>query len=773
MGEPKPASSPQPNGGVKQKPTSLNLAPGPGFYRNVNGRASLNDRHLQHVTAVVGGERAARVNKSASPSQPAGTVNNPESGGGNSATSASSTTVHLPALPTVPPLSALSSAWSLSAELENLLEPPPPPAPAHPAATPRTAAVVNDHHNQQHQQQRNNNVQSSPINQLPTRSPSHNGHGFPLYTPPAPIPASGANKVRSTPNGLPQPTAPRRPHSITAPSYHHVSNVHHSLGQLGARANAASSSALSSSSSSSPAAAAATIVSANGAPGSSSSTAAQPSSSPWGNAVGGGSSPAGSNSADVVSSSSSSSSSSTTAAAAATTATATTTAGMVQQRRAHSVAGTPVSVSAGGGNNNGGVNGVNGQQEPRSNGVSPSVNGGTMGPTTRSVVPPQSLWNGQLQQPVPRRPHSIASTPVTPSPGMPAPAPTATPTSASSVPSSARATAEPIQWGSSGMVLHQPIPRRAYASTLPHPQPPTPTSQGPALSILTNPGNSNTWTPGAGLRSRPHSIATTPQAAPMPPASPSDSGYRSLPSAASDYQILKSPSRSQAQQPQHHHQQQQQHHHHHQQLHNQQNHSATRRLSLPSAQSLLRASAPRPSPTFHGLPFRPFNCGVSPNGNPIFLGCTHLHNSSSTGTTGSSGTRSSTPATSPATPLTTSQAIQQLLAQPRNGFKIVDDKVSLFIEILDTQERFAKIYPENKKKKKNPAFPSLFPLRFDSIRIPRARSPVVVLPVQPSLYPLPHLPPSWKLESQEHGFIGSNPDVSQTGIVIFPSFCFG
>lgn len=364
---------------------------------------------------------------------------------------------------------------------------------------------------------------------------------------------------------------------------------------------------------------------------------------------------------------------------------------MVQQRRAHSVAGTPVSVSAGGGNNNGGVNGVNGQQEPRSNGVSPSVNGGTMGPTTRSVVPPQSLWNGQLQQPVPRRPHSIASTPVTPSPGMLAPAPTPTPTSASSVPSSARATAEPIQWGSSGMVLHQPIPRRAYASTLPHPQPPTPTSQGPALSILTNPGNSNTWTPGAGLRSRPHSIATTPQTAPMPPASPSDSGYRSLPSAASDYQILKSPSRSQAQQAQHHHQQQQHHHQQgHQQLHNQQNHSATRRLSLPSAQSLLRASAPRPSPTFHGLPFRPFNCGVSPNGNPIFLGCTHLHNSSSTGT-GSTGTRSSTPATSPATPLTTSQAIQQLLAQPRNGFKIVDDKVSLFIEILDTQERFAKV----------------------------------------------------------------------------------
>ncbi|KYQ55184.1 hypothetical protein ALC60_05809 [Trachymyrmex zeteki] len=81
MGEPKPAVSPQPNGGVKQKPTSLNLAPGPGFYRNVNGRASLNDRHLQHVTALIGGGRTAHVNKSASPN-PAVAINNSESGGG-------------------------------------------------------------------------------------------------------------------------------------------------------------------------------------------------------------------------------------------------------------------------------------------------------------------------------------------------------------------------------------------------------------------------------------------------------------------------------------------------------------------------------------------------------------------------------------------------------------------------------------------------------------------------------------------------------------------
>jgi len=593
MGEPKPAVSPQPNGGVKQKPTSLNLTPGSSFHRNVNGRASLNDRHLQHVTALVGGGRTARVNKSASPG-PATTINNSEPGGGGSGTA---TAVQLPALPTVPSLSALPAAWSLSAELENLLEPPPPPAPTHLSPPGRTSAI-NEH--QQHQnEQQHNSLRSSPINQLPTRSPSHNGHGFPLYTPPAPIPASGANKVRSTPNGLPQPTAPRRPHSIAAPPFQHP------LGQLSGRAAAAAS--LSS------------------APG-----AAAPAA--WSSGV-------------------------------APNATACGVPGVVQ-RRAHSVAGTPVSLPAGGGNNNGGINGgVNGQQESRSNG--PPTNGGVVVSATRSVVPPQSLWNGQ--QPLPRRPHSIASTPVTAATGMP-PATTATPTS---LPTSARTPGEPIQWGASGLVLHQPIPRRAYASTLPHPQPPTPTSQGPGLSILTNPGNSNTWTPGAGLRPRPHSIATTPQGAPMPPASPSDSGYRSLPSAASDYQILKSPSKSQQNQQT---QQQQQHQ------------SAVRRLSLPSAQTLLRTTAPRPSPTFHGLPFRPFTCGVSPNGNPIFLGCTHLHNSNSSGST-----RTSTPATSPATPLTTSQAIQQLLAQPRNGFKIMDDKVSLFIEILDTQERFAKV----------------------------------------------------------------------------------
>ncbi|KAI4489227.1 hypothetical protein M0804_004725 [Polistes exclamans] len=541
MGEPKPASSPQPNGGVKQKPTSLNLAPGPTFYRNVNGRASLNDRHLQHVTAIISGGHPARVGKSISPS------------------------------------------------------------PIH----------VNNE--------------------------------------PAPIPASGANKIRSTPNGLPQPTAPRRPHSIAAPPYHHgITSLHQSYGQLPCRTT---SSALSSSSSTS------------------SSTAPPP---PPASATSGPTATPSDTSWATIGPTTNSSSNGIP--------------GMVQ-RRAHSVAGTPVSLSTGCNDDNDCGSGIPIQQESRSNGSALcNKNGITVVSSSRSVVPPQSLWNGQLQQPVPRRPHSIASTPVTGSTGTPVSSSTVTPAGLSSA---TRIPGEPIQWGSSGMVLHQPIPRRAYPSTLPHPQPPTPTTQGPGLSVLVNPGNSNTWTPGAGLRARPHSIASTPQGAPIPPASPSDSGYRSLPSSSSDYQILKSPSRSQQRNKPNQSQQQQQ-------------QSAVRRLSLPSAQTLLRTNAPRPSPTFHGLPFRPFTCGVSPNGNPIFLGCTHLHGGGGSGSgsasgsgsgfaTGSTGTRTSTPATSPATPLTTSQAIQQLLAQPRNGFKIVDDKVSLFIEILDTQERFAKV----------------------------------------------------------------------------------
>ena len=109
--------------------------------------------------------------------------------------------------------------------------------------------------------------------------------------------------------------------------------------------------------------------------------------------------------------------------------------------------------------------------------------------------------------------------------------------------------------------------------------------------------------------------------------------------------------------------------------------SAQRRLSLPSAQAQLR---PKFNSAIHGLPFRPFTCGVSPNGTPIFLGCTHLHPSPS-------------PVKPRAVTPTTSQAIQQLLLQSRNGYQSPDDKMSLFFEILDSQERFVKV----KKKRAN------------------------------------------------------------------------
>ncbi|XP_015599507.1 pH-response regulator protein palI/RIM9 [Cephus cinctus] len=225
MGEPKSAAPPQPNGGVKQKPTSLNLALG-ALHRSVNGRLSLNDRHLQHVTAAGGGVGVAGsgINGSGTGGRTTrGKSTSPNPACGNESLSGQQQHQQqlLPALPTVPTLSGLSP-WGLPTELETVLEPqpPPPPAPSSHSQNPHRS-TVNDQHQQQHQQQQRNNLQSSPINQLPTRSPSHSGNGFPLYTPPAPIPASGANKVRSTPNGLPQ-SAPRRPHSIAAPPYHGV-----------------------------------------------------------------------------------------------------------------------------------------------------------------------------------------------------------------------------------------------------------------------------------------------------------------------------------------------------------------------------------------------------------------------------------------------------------------------------------------------------------------------------------------------------------------------
>lgn len=540
MGEPKADAPPQPNGGVKQKPTSLNLGGGSVFYRNVNGRVNLNDIHLRHAFAA-NGRDGPRLKYSASSC---------------SLKEQLRSTLPLSSVPSTP--ATALPAWSLPTEFEALLEPSPPPPPA-PSHSPSALRV------------------DEAQKQL-SCSPSHNG--FSLYTPPAPIPASGATKVRSTPNGLLSQPAPRRPHSIATAQYARGTSLLLDSG----RPNPS----LAQPAAPQPSATAATSVPAT-------SSGPPP----------------------------------------------------VVQRRSHSVT-TPVS-------------GVPGPFAKPSQEQHDLVQPDGTANGTRVAVPPQSLWNGQLQQRLPRRPHSIAATPT---------AATAGPLSQAAVgpATTARTPGEPIQWGASGLVLHQPVPRRAYATTLPHAQPPATTTQGVGLNVL----GTNTWT---GPRSRPHSIASngTEAITPAVSASPSDSGYRSLPSASSDYQILQSPNNQQQQQ-----------------------NSASRRLSLPSAQSLLRANAPRPSPTFHGSPFRPFTCGVSPNGNPIFLGCTHLHSSNAQSTFPTSVStpniaRTPTPATSPANMLTTSQAIQQLLATSRNGFNISDDKLALFIEILDTQDRFAKV----------------------------------------------------------------------------------
>ena len=688
MGEPKSEAPPQPNGGVKQKPTTLNLASGTSFYRpTVNGRASLNDRHLQqqqqqHAAAAGiglsnGGPPSAGRASSISRLKSVIASNNPAAPtDGNEPNHAqlSALSAVLPVLSGLSTKSPVSSAAAAAAAAlsnwndladeydEDQRESPPPPTPAssHPATPLNRAGVIGEHTKQQQQQQQqqrlsanSNGLESPSVGQLSARSPSHNG--FSLYTPPAPLPASGANKMRSVPNGLPQP-APRRPHSIAAPPYH-LTTLQSITAAFAGRIPPG------------PSPQQQQQQSAPAGNSSSVSASAVPPSYPWTGLVNG-ISPAVTDPAagpGIIGS---------------------------QHRRAAELGSASAQVHAA-------LSESELQRQQHQQQQLESIAAAGMAPApTRSAIPPQSLWNGQLQQhqqqqQLPRRPHSIASTPVSTTCSSSSSSSTSSVSSASSSAAAAAATAaaggaqsangptartpgEPIQWGASGMVLHQPVARRAYASTLPHPHSPTPTSQGPALSALTNPGSFNTWTSGSSLRGRPHSIASTPQGNGTPPAvaaSPSDSGYRSLPSASSDYQLMsKSPSLQHTQM-------------------QAQNQSATRRLSLPSAQSLLRATAPRPSPTFHGLPFKPFTCGVSPNGNPIFLGCTHLHGS--TGNTNSTASstgsiRSGTPATSPASMFNTAQAIQQLLAQhQKNG--ISDDKLSLFIDILDTQERFAKV----------------------------------------------------------------------------------
>ncbi|CAK1594217.1 unnamed protein product [Parnassius mnemosyne] len=94
--------------------------------------------------------------------------------------------------------------------------------------------------------------------------------------------------------------------------------------------------------------------------------------------------------------------------------------------------------------------------------------------------------------------------------------------------------------------------------------------------------------------------------------------------------------------------------------------STSRRLSLPGSGV---QNAPKPSATFHGLSGL---MGPNPTlGTPI----------------------------TPSTPAAVREAVRHLLQQPRNGFPIMDHKLSLFIDILDAQEKFSQnlLYPRHKR----------------------------------------------------------------------------
>ncbi|KAG7309502.1 hypothetical protein JYU34_005473 [Plutella xylostella] len=99
--------------------------------------------------------------------------------------------------------------------------------------------------------------------------------------------------------------------------------------------------------------------------------------------------------------------------------------------------------------------------------------------------------------------------------------------------------------------------------------------------------------------------------------------------------------------------------------------ATSRRLSLPGGGAL---NPPKPSATFHGL--------SALLGGPGALG--------GPGGLGALGGLGATPGT-PSTPAAVREAVRHLLAQPRNGFPIMDHKLSLFIEILDAQERFSQV----------------------------------------------------------------------------------
>lgn len=46
---------------------------------------------------------------------------------------------------------------------------------------------------------------------------------------------------------------------------------------------------------------------------------------------------------------------------------------------------------------------------------------------------------------------------------------------------------------------------------------------------------------------------------------------------------------------------------------------------------------------------------------------------------------------STSTPGSIREAVQKLMSQPRNGFQIMDDRMSIFMNILDTQDRFSQV----------------------------------------------------------------------------------
>lgn len=201
----------------------------------------------------------------------------------------------------------------------------------------------------------------------------------------------------------------------------------------------------------------------------------------------------------------------------------------------------------------------------------------------------------------------------------------------------------------------QPIPRRPLniitssaivASLAPTHRRQVNTLQFPVSTTTPTPPTTNTWSPGAAAN-----------------LSPSDSGYRSLPSSTSDYQIIKSPAAPP--------------------IVAKSNSNTTsvtnspRRKSLPaSVQSTpLQPTPTTPRVTVNSLPPRPASCHSG-----LFLGCTHP-------------LRPGTPGHPPATiSNATAAALQQLLLQtPKNGFKSIDEKVNLFLDILDSQERFEQV----------------------------------------------------------------------------------